>query len=80
MFPLLANKMASYSKIGFMYLGFYLLGHSYVVGQFGDKSQFNYLFTNKGAIMNGTKGWDKEWSLLSTIRQNEIERTKINRK
>lgn len=60
MFPMLANKMPNYSKIAFMYLGFYMFGHSYVMGQFGDRSQFNYLYFNRSAIMNGTKGWDRE--------------------
>ena len=61
MMPFIASKFPSYAKIGFMYLGFYALGQSYVMGQFGDRQQFNYLCFNKSAIVNGTKGWDKQW-------------------
>ena len=38
MLPMMASKVTNYSKIGLMYLGFYMLGHSYVMGQFGDRS------------------------------------------
>jgi hypothetical protein len=58
-FPIAGSKLASYGKMGAAFLGFYVLGHSYVMGKFGDQQQFNYLFTNKQAILNGTSSWER---------------------
>jgi hypothetical protein len=60
MLPFAASKSAGYIKVfGASYLAF-MLGASFVANRFGDRRTFNYLFTNKGGIMKGSKPWDKE--------------------
>jgi len=60
MFPLAASKSPSYAKISMAFLFFYSFGHSYVSSKFGDRRSFNHLFSNKGAIMAGSKSYDRE--------------------
>jgi len=38
----------------------YMFGHGYVMGQFGDKTQFNYLQKNKSAIVSGSLPWEHQ--------------------
>ena len=59
-FPVQAAKLPSYSKILAAFAGFYVLGHSYVAGQFGDKALYKYLFFNRSAILRGEKSWERQ--------------------
>ena len=56
--PLQLSKSQGYAKVGIAYLALYICGHSYVMGKFGDKNQFDHLFWNKKAIMAGTSSWE----------------------
>lgn len=57
--PFSRSKAAGYGKIGATFAGFWVLGHSYVMGQFGDKAQYNHLFLHKSGILAGTRPWDR---------------------
>ena len=59
-FPLNLRKSQGYSKIGFAFVAFYMLGHGYVMGRFGDRRQFNHLYMNKSGILAGTTAWDRQ--------------------
>lgn len=60
MLPFAASKSAGYlTVVGAATLA-YTLGFSFVTSRFGDRKTFNYLYFNKGGIMNGTKPWDKQ--------------------
>ena len=60
LFPLNKAGASGVGKMGAAFLGFYMLGHGYVMNKFGDKSQFNYLYWNKSSIINGSKTWEQE--------------------
>jgi len=57
--PFHMTKVAGYSKVAGAFLGFYVMGHSYVMGRFGDSAQFDHLFWNKRAIVSGQMAMDK---------------------
>ena len=58
--PFAPAKIPGYSKILAAFLGFYTIGHSYVAAQFGDRQHFKYLYFNRGAIISGSKSWEKQ--------------------
>ena len=57
--PFSPAKAPGYGKVLGAFLGFYMLGHGYVMGAFGDSKYFRYLYLNKRGIMNGTTTWEK---------------------
>ena len=59
-FPLnLATHSAGLLKLGGAFVLFYTMGHSSVMGRFGDSKQYTYLTMNRMGILAGTKPWDK---------------------
>jgi len=58
--PLTMKRSQGYAKIGGAFLAFYMLGHGYVMGRFGDRRQFNHLYLNKSGILAGTTAWDRQ--------------------
>ena len=59
MMPSSPAKAQGYGKVVAAFIGFYMLGHGWVSGQFGDTPYYRYLYTNKRGIMNGTTPWEK---------------------
>ena len=60
--PIQLSKAQGYAKIGVAFLGFYTLGHSFVMAKFGNKAQFDHRYWNKKAILAGTTSWDPKES------------------
>lgn len=49
-----------YKRLAARFLGFFLLGHLIVTANLGSIDHYKYLRLNRGAILKGTKPWDKE--------------------
>ena len=60
MMPFSVAKAPTYAKIALAGLFFYNAGVGYVQSKFGDKAHGSYLTWNKGAIMRGSKPWEKQ--------------------
>lgn len=60
LYPFTAAKSQGYAKIFGAFFFFSWLGMGLVTKHFGDSKQAWYLKMNKGAIMNGSKSWDRE--------------------
>ena len=59
MFPLAANKAPKYVAIGMTFLMTHTVFKAYAMGQLGDAEQYNYLLSNKGAILSGNASFEK---------------------
>ena len=60
MFPFTMAKSMRYGQIAAAYVGCFMIGHSFVMGNFGDSRQYRYLTFNRGGIVKGSKSWDRE--------------------
>ena len=60
LFPLNKAGAAGVGKIGFAFVAAYMFGHGYVMGKFGDKNQYSYLYRNKSAIVKGSLPWEQQ--------------------
>jgi len=60
MFPFAASKSMGYATVIGSFLGAYMVGHSFVMGNFGDSRQYNYMLVNRYGILKGSKAWDRD--------------------
>lgn len=59
LFPLNKAGAAGVGKMAFAFMAAYMCGHGYVMGKFGNKTQFNYLYWNKSGIVSGSLPWEQ---------------------